>query len=348
MIHLILSQLEEVKATTGLAWKELCQPFAYSSLMRWKKRQRRGEELIHAPGPKKLAPPDWDALYRELAQLPHGRSRTAGTTLFHQRHAPFVSRRQVRRWAARIRQEELDNMKRIHWRCPGLAWAIDATAYGPGPWKITPMQDLCSRYRFIPLITRGEDGRQIATYLEAVFRAHGAPLFLKRDNGSPFNHAAVDQVLERHRVLPLNSPPRCPSYNGAMEKGIGDIKRKLDQRLLPPLPVCPNLRAQVEVVVHDLNHRPTRTLQGRTPCDAFHDQSRRLRLSKKDRAKIFRLLHQEFLQTIRSMPNRTHHQLAAAWRLTVESWLVGQGLISIRLNKNKKVSTNFPQNWSHN
>jgi hypothetical protein len=142
-------------------------------------------------------------------------------------------------------------------------------------------------------------------------------------------------------VLPLNSPPRCPPYNGAIEKGIGDIKRQLDQRLLPHFPVCPNLRAQVEAVVHDLNHRPTRTLHGRTPCDAFHDQSRRLRLSKKDRAKIFRLLHQMFWETIRSMSNRTHHQLAAAWRLPVESWLVCQGLISIRLNKNKKSVNQF-------
>jgi hypothetical protein len=35
------------------------------------------------------------------------------------------------------------------------------------------------------------------------------------------------------------------------------------------------------------------------------------------------------------MPHPTHHQLAAAWRQTVQSWLVCQGLISVRLNKNK-------------
>jgi len=80
----------------------------------------------------------------------------------------------------------------------------------------------------------------------------------------------------------------------------------------------------------------------------FHDQRRRLRLSKKDRAKIFRLLHRIFRETIRIMSNRTHQQLAAAWRQTVESWLAGQGLISIRLNRNKKLSSHFPRNWSHN
>ncbi|MGD1084048.1 MAG: hypothetical protein ABSA47_04755 [Verrucomicrobiota bacterium] len=171
---------------------------------------------------------------------------------------------------------------------------------------------------------------------------------MKRDNGSPFNHEAVDQVLERHGVLPLNSPPRSRPYNGAMEKGIGDLKRQLDQRLHPHAPVFPNLRAQVEAVVHDLNQRPKRLLQGRTSCDHFHDQRRRLRLSKRGRTQMFRWLYQAFWKTIGYMPNRTHHQMEAAWRLTVESWLVCHGLISIRLNQHPKLSTNFPKNWSHN
>jgi hypothetical protein len=46
------------------------------------------------------------------------------------------------------------------------------------------------------------------------------------------------------------------------------------------------------------------------------------------------------------MPKRTRHQTEAAWRLTVESWLICQGLISVRLNKNPNVSANFQQNWS--
>jgi transposase len=39
--------------------------------------------------------------------------------------------------------------------------------------------------------------------------------------------------------------------------------------------------------------------------------------------------------------------MEAAWRLTVESWLVCHGLITVLPNKNPKVSTNFPKNWSH-
>ena len=58
-----------------------------------------------------------------------------------------------------------------------------------------------------PLVHAREEGDLIARYLEQMFRKEGPPMFLKRDLGSPLNCQAVDEVLERHRVLPLNSPP---------------------------------------------------------------------------------------------------------------------------------------------
>ena len=45
------------------------------------------------------------------------------------------------------------------------------------------------------------------------------PTFLKRDLSSPLDCYAVDEVLECHRVLPLNSPPAYPRYNASMERG---------------------------------------------------------------------------------------------------------------------------------
>jgi len=50
-------------------------------------------------------------------------------------------------------------------------------------------------------------GRDVAGYLRALFDQHGAPLFLKRDNGSIFNHRAVDAVLAEHCVIPLTVRP---------------------------------------------------------------------------------------------------------------------------------------------
>ena len=163
---------------------------------------------------------------------------------------------------------------------------------------LIPIFDLASRYRFEPLLSHTQDSERIALFLEKRFQQHGAPLFLKRDNGSPFNAAAVDQVMARHWVLPLNNPPRYPRYNGAMEKSIRDLKSRLTQRLAQSEAVPLELLAQVEATVHQLNHEPRRCLQGRTACDAYHQPGHFLRLNRRARAAIFRLLHLEFLQTI--------------------------------------------------
>jgi len=70
----------------------------------------------------------------------------------------------------------------------------------------------------------------VAEHLEKLFRRHGPPLFLKRDNGSPLNAAEVDAVLADYGVIPLNSPAYYPRYNGAMEKSIRDFKAALAKR----------------------------------------------------------------------------------------------------------------------
>jgi transposase InsO family protein len=125
-----------------------------------------------------------------------------------------------------------------------------------------PLHNLASRYGFRPLISEAEDEPRIAAFHEESFRQNGPPPFLKRDNGNPFNNQHVDAVLARHVVPPLNSPPQVPRYNGAMTKGIGDLKRRLDQRLSAPVQ-DQGLIASVEATVHELNHRPHRCLQGR-------------------------------------------------------------------------------------
>jgi transposase InsO family protein len=148
----------------------------------------------------------------------------------------------------------------IYWLWTGLDWSCDATEYGEAGWQIIPVQDLASRYRFRPLVSDRLNGRQIAAHLESLFRQHGAPLFLKRDNGSPFNNQYVDAVMARFGVMPLNNPPHFPRYNGAEEKGIRDLKSALDQRQQTTGRKPKDFAMTVEVTAHDLNHRSRRCL----------------------------------------------------------------------------------------
>lgn len=92
-------------------------------------------------------------------------------------------------------------------------------------------------------------------------------MFLKRDLGSPLNCHAVDAVLERHRVLPLNSPPGYPRYNGSMERGMRDLKAALDEQRRQSLIKEVPLALEVELATHKLNHRRLRSLGGLTPAN---------------------------------------------------------------------------------
>src|SRR5215469_10712676 len=257
MIRQILHQFDASKKAAGLSWRQLCDgPVPYASLMRWRHRQQHGLPLWQRPGPKKSVPLNWAGFYPLLRQREHGRVRTRGTGKLYEQFAASLSRRQLTGLVRDYRQDQLASMKRIHWLWAGLAWSCDATEYGPDGCQIIPVQDLASRYRLEPLIVDRLDGRQIAAHLESLFRKHGAPLFLKRDNGSPFNHQQVDEVLARFGVLPLNNPPHFPRYNGGMEKGIRDFKAALAKRLStePKVPLMLSLAA--EVTAQELNHRP--------------------------------------------------------------------------------------------
>jgi hypothetical protein len=347
MIPQILHQLDTMKQSSQTSWRQLCDLVPYASVMRWRQRQRLGLPLWQCPGPKKSLPLDWTEFYPLLRQLNHGRMRTQGTGELCKKFTAALSRRQLGALVQDYRRDQLHAMKHIHWLWSGLAWSCDATEYGDG-WQIIPVQDLASRYRFRPLVCRQQDGRQIAAHLESLFRQHGAPLFLKRDNGSPFNCQPVDEVMARFGVLPLNNPPYFPRYNGSQEKCNRDFKTALDQRWQTAASVPKDFILAVELTAHDLNHRSRRCLKGRTACAVFHDDAQHLRWSKRQRHTIFRLLLQQFGAMIGNTTNGRLPRPATVWRVTVEAWLRCQGLIAVRQNQKPNVSTTFTKCWSHN
>jgi len=350
MIPALLHQLDQAKQRTHLPWRSLCGPVPYPSVMRWRRRQRHGQPVCQRPGPKKTGPFNATEFFSRLRELNPGQSRTAGAGELYAQFAQSLSRRQFQALVQEQRWDQLHSMKLLTWLRPGTAWSCDATELDGH--QIILAQDLAARYRFTPLVLGQLDGLQIAAHLEALFRQHGAPLFLKRDNGSPFNCQPVDAVMARFGVLPLNNPPRCPRYNGAIEKSIRDFKTALMERRQCPastttLPA--NFTLAVELTAHDLNHRPRRCLQGRTACAVFHDDARRLRWNQRERKAIFRLLLHNFGQRIGLLPEEDRHRRhASAWRRTVEHWLRCQNLILVRQNQKPEVSTTSPIKWSQN
>jgi hypothetical protein len=346
MIPRLLEQLE--KARQEFTWAELCYGLIpCATVLRWRARAQAGQPLLEPAGPRKSAPLDTEAIKQKIQQLQHGPRRTAGTTALWEQLNDAISRRRFQELVAEERQHRIDNMKRIHWLVPGAAWSIDTTQYGPEKMKITPLRDLASKYQVpAPLVAPRENGEQIARYLDRLFQREGPPMFLKRDLGSPLNCHALDQVLERHWVLPLNSPPACPQYNGSMERSMRDLKQALDARRVDSN--ATRFALEVELVTHQLNHRRLRSLGGLTPCQVYHDPHRRLRLHAATRERIFREVFDQYWQYAQCMPDRSRHHLNAAWRLIVESWLRRQGWIAVTEKPQPNVSTNSKPFFSQN
>ncbi len=326
----------------------------YRTLLRWRRRVSAGVPALTPPGPKKTGPLPLDQVRREIEALRHGRKRSGGICALQVRYQSVVSRRSVSKMAAEERAKcnlaRRQVCKHVAWKEPNLAWAIDGTERGQDEQgerlHVHAVQDLCTRYRFAPLVAVESKGEAITAHLEKLFQKHGAPLFLKRDNGSPLNHAAVDRVLADNGVIPLNSPAYYPKYNGAVEKGIREMKEALGECLPQAAKWQPEqIRPYILAVHHSLNCRRRRSLQRHTACEAYQHQPRH-RFNRRERLATFEWIRIRAKDRIEQLEAIDHRSLNAAWRHAAETWLRCQGLITVTINN--KVLPNYPLKRAYN
>ncbi len=113
------------------------------------------------------------------------------------------------------------------WNQPNLAWAIDATEYGRDQSGrklfVVAIIDLASRHHFEPFVTFNPRAEDVTGHLRKIFRRHGPPLLLKRDNGSPFKNASLDALLAGACVIPLNSPAHYPQLHKYLRKFLNSV-----------------------------------------------------------------------------------------------------------------------------
>jgi len=296
-----------------------------------------------------------EELHVHLCRLKHGRQRSRGVGRLYRQYQGQISRRDlqaltetVRRELAQQRQAEL---RRITWHVPGLVRSLDdaeLARFTHHPLHLHQVQDLASRYKFTPFVGDRAWGETVALRLEQLFLRHGPPLVLKRDNGSNLNHQAVDEVLARHLVIPLNSPPHYPPYNGGMECAVRELKTPLVEKILAGSPIT---RSQVQgwaaMLAHELNHRSRDCLHGHVPCEVFQDAKSALKAyTLRRRREIFDWINELTMTLIRVLAVHTQYQADTVRRLAVETWLLRNGVITI--TQNKKVLPIFFEQFAHN
>jgi hypothetical protein len=341
----MLAVIDQMREKTGMPYQAICSAvrLPYPSFIRWRLRRQNDAPLVRQPGPPKVKPPDYSSLALDIEQLSHGQDRTQGTGALYARYVSNISRRELQKMveAARHDQSALhrQNLRRIRWNVPNLAWAMDPCEYkqqnAPGDKVyLNHMQDLASRYKFSPMMGGVPCGEEISGYLAATFNRFGAPLFLKRDNGGNLNHVAVNAVLADYFVLPVNSPVHYPPYNGAIEEAQTELKNGLAEKLARKSG-CPHehLEAYASTVEHDLNHQPRPCLSYKNACQVYFAGKRTFtKWERRDAYVWITNLRNDILCSDWVQPQ-------AAWRIAVEVWLRMKGYITVTIKG--KVSPNF-------
>jgi hypothetical protein len=310
----------------------------YRSFLRWRRRRGEGRPAVLEPGPQPAGPLDMAAVERQVGSLHHGNHRTQGTGRLYGQLRGVISRRKLQALVERTRAEAKAARRASQWRLewsatPGRAWAMDTKqinlAGGRKVWFQT-LRDLGARYTLAPCALHCPDGGDIAAWLEDAFAKHGAPQFLRMDNAANENCPEVLAVLARHWVVPFNSPPHYPRYNGGVEcaqreieEGFEDWTAGLDA--IPP----EHIPAYANATLNDLNHRRRPVLGGRHACQVFARKPRHAMLTPGKRKEVVNALTAVAAALIDGGVAANRHHIRKAWRRAVEWWLETNGIIRV-------------------
>src|SRR5271157_3029138 len=354
---MMVTTLSRLKQQVHWPYPRLCASLglSYATFRRWQHRREHGQPAFCKPGPHKVAPLNLAELHLALCHLQHGHQRSRGVGSLYRQYQDQISRRDLqvltdtmRRELAHRHQAELHH---ITWRVPGLVWSLDdaeLARFAHHKLYLHQVQDLASRYKFTPWVGKQVLGETVAVHVEQLFLQHGPPLVLKRDNGSNLNQQAVDEVLARYLVMPLNSPPHYPPYNGGMECAVRELKTPLVEKILAGGPISGSqVQAWSEVLAHELNHRSRGCLDGHIACRVFQDAKPALQAyTLRKRREIFDWINELTQALIQVLAVHTQRQVETARRRAVETWLQTNGVITI--TQNQKVLPIFPEKTAHN
>lgn len=297
---------------------------------------------VGQPGPRVTSPEAIARLETECAMQVHGAKRSAGTTMLYSKFKGVVSRRDLLHKVAEARRHRnaqyRRNQYRLSWRGSGVAWAMDDTEYKTTQqtYYITNVRDLGAQYVMEPMVKATvASGAEIASNLERLFMAHGAPLFLKRDNGSNLCSHEVNEVLARWLVLPLTSPPHHPQFNGAIEWSQGQLKAEIDHILEDRGNCVDDVSLHAKLASHSINHRCCQALHGQCPC--YSRNTSLVHFGRNERRSMLDWIN-EIAEAI-FLERGPNVDRRAAWRQAVTRWLTSNGLLTIK--KAKQVSTDF-------
>lgn len=329
---MVIEKVQVIQAETGKSYREVIEAadLPRASYQRWRARIGQDKPLIEPPGPKKQVQLSLPLLMEQVGKMKHRQKRSFGTGRLYQAHRQEISRRRlqklVKQERSRIKAEHRRSLRKITWHVPGLVWAIDGVEHGGS--DVMHVQDLASHYKIEPTALTPPTGQAVAGHLEQLIEAYGPPLILKRDHGSNLQDQAVEALLEKYLIIPLDSPCRYPKYNGAMEHAQGELQGT--HRIGPPLD--PELLKCLALTAHTLNHRRRPSLNGQSPCTVFACRIEAMKpYTRQKRKEVIDWIKHEALAILHSGGSFHARAEEKAWRRAVESWLHREGHITVKV-----------------
>jgi hypothetical protein len=215
-----LREIEQVKAlgfTASLA-AALFGVHA-STVRRWKRREHEDRSATCAAR-RHCIPVH--AIERAVGIVCELKGQVGADSLRHS--VPELSRRE----AARVKADTLTEMERAR-KCglvrvrvavPGIVRGLDGMYVHSANAVVHALviADAAVPYRTGVKVGRHYDAQLVASALEHDIEEHGAPLVYRLDRAKSHDAPRVRELLERHQVLLLHGPPRCPRFYGQLER----------------------------------------------------------------------------------------------------------------------------------
>ena len=298
-----------------------------STVWRWLRHIRLGQPAIKRRGRAPLK--DMSVLQTAIAKLRHGLYRSRGAPALWRSWQASISRFRFN-VLVRAHRQELNRQRqasRIDWKLPGAVWAMDPAHYIGGCWNM--VTDLASRFRFDLMLAVHLPTMMIVEQLYRLFERYGAPLVLKRDNGSNLVTPAVNELLAAYGVLPLTSPMYYPRYNGSVEYAQRETKR-MAGCLIQAAGLSPEIALAVTPGL--LNARPRPCLGGQTAQAVFLAGKEAFQslftINRRREVKDWIINYTwTIIGQIKDVGQRVYD---AAWRQAVETWMQENDIIEVR------------------
>lgn len=240
-----------------------------------------------------------------------------------------LSEEQLQRYRNEVREKLTCGMAQslisVEYCEPHLIWSMDIFEKQHHGIKFHVLQviDLGSRMKFDPLIKEcALTGDEVADHINMLMHLHGAPLFLKRDNGANLNSVSILAILNLFGAIPVSSPPYCPQYNGVMERGQGETKRYLRVLCKDESKELDIFSACVHMAILRANNRKRKALNDRTAQEVWEEEH--LHVPKREREAIYnglKILAAKILDGLSVTQRNAKGAVESAWRKAVRTYL---------------------------